>query len=286
MPQKTDKTLIYYIVRAYVSFVLKFFIKQITITGQENIPKDGPVLIAANHPNSFFDAMVLACILERPVWSLARGDAFKKNWVKKILTSFYMMPIYRLSEGKEYLGENDATFAKSIELFKENQQVLIFSEGLCTNQTNLLPLKKGTARLSQKAWSRNIDMVIFPVGITYDKFDSFGKNINLNYGKTIKRSDFEEIGNDGYFVRDFNDKLKTTLESLMTRDFKNEGFFKNPLYYIGWLVNFPINFLSQAISRKMTKGTVFPDSVTVALMVLFLLIYWIIIWSMIFTNCC
>lgn len=278
--------MIYYIVRAYVRFVLKFFIKQITITGQENIPKEGAVLIAANHPNSFFDAIVVACVLDRPVWSLARGDAFKKNWVKKILTSFYMMPIYRLSEGKEYLGENDATFAKSIELFKADEQVLIFSEGICTNQTHLLPLKKGTARLSQKAWSRDIDLAIFPIGITYDKFDSFGKNINLNFGKVIKRNDFEEIGNDGFFVRDFNDKLKNTLESLITKDFKESNFLKNPLYYIGWLVNFPIYFVSQAISRKMTKGSVFPDSVTFGIMVVLLLIYWIIIWSMIFTNCC
>lgn len=274
--------MVYYIVRIYVRFLLKLFVKQITISGKENIPTSGAVMIASNHPNSFFDAILLACLLDRPMWSLARGDAFKKNWVKSILTKFYMMPIYRLSEGKEYLGENDATFNKTLELFSENQQVLIFSEGLCTNQTALLPLKKGTARLAQKAWSSGNGLQVMPVGLMYDKFDSFGKNINLNFGKTITQDDFSEINADGFFVRSFNEKLKNSLNTLIDGRFEKASFAQNPIYYIAWLVNFPVYYLCQAISRSKMKGTVFLDSITFALLIPFLLIYWLIIFSIVF----
>lgn len=269
--------MLYYILRPYVTFILKFFVKRIEISGVENIPKKGAVLLASNHPNSFFDAILLCCTLDRRIWSLARGDAFKKPLAKKILMSLFMMPIYRLSEGKENMGENDETFKKCHELFEKNEMVLIFSEGLCTNQTELLPLKKGTGRLIQKEWLDGQEVTIVPVGLMYDSFDKYGKGMTLNIGKPIRNTDFEEVTNDGFFLKTFNDRLKNQLSSLISHGFKAPNFFNNPLYYIGWLINFPVYFLAQSISRSKTKGTVFFDSVTLAVLIFLLPIYWLIL---------
>ena len=46
----------YPIVRFCVRFVLGFFIKRKHIIGLSNVPSEGPVLLAVNHPNSFLDA--------------------------------------------------------------------------------------------------------------------------------------------------------------------------------------------------------------------------------------
>ena len=73
----------------------------------------GPLLIASKHPNSFLDAIILATLIERPVYSLTRGDTFKKKSYALLLQSLNMLPVYRMSEGAENLEQNYETFDKS-----------------------------------------------------------------------------------------------------------------------------------------------------------------------------
>lgn len=274
--------MLYFLFRPFVALLLKFSTKRLKVSGLENIPKSGAVLLAANHFNSFFDALLICCMIDRRVWSLARGDVFKKSWAKKLLSSLFMLPMYRLSEGRENLGDNDDTFKKCIELFEQGELVLIFSEGISTNQKTLLPLKKGTGRLAQKAWGDNMDITVIPVGIKYNNYDRFGKIINLQIGEPINKQDFAEITTDGFFLKAFNESLTEKLKALLDVSLPKVSFWKNPVYFIGSVVNFPAYFLSIAISRKLTKGSVFFDSITVGMMLVILPIYWILVGLLIY----
>ena len=269
--------MLYYTLRPFVSLVLKLFIKHISINGLENIPKSGAVMLASTHSNSFLDAILLCCTIDRRVWSLARGDVFKKSWTKRILASLFMLPVYRLSEGREHLGDNDDTFNRCIELFQKGEIVLIFSEGICVNQTKLLPLKKGTARLAQKAWLDGMELTVVPIAISYDTIADFGKKINLNIGKSIEKKDFQSIGEDGFFLKTFNDLLTEKMNELIDRTFPKGSFMQNPLFSISSIVDFPVNEIACIISKKMTKGIVFFDSIAYGLMVALLPLYWILL---------
>ena len=269
--------MLYYTLRPYVTLLLKFFIKRIHISGLENIPKSGAVILASTHANSFFDAVILCCTIDRRIWSLARGDVFKKNLAKKALSSLFMLPVHRLSEGKEHLSGNDETFDKCIDLFKQGEVVLIFSEGICTHQTKLLPLKKGTSRLAQRAWSDGIELTVVPIGITYDTFFSFGKRINLNIGNPIKKTDFQSISEDGFFLKNFNDLLADKINKLLDWTFPKVGFWQSPIFSLSSVIHFPANYLSAFISRKITKGSVFFDSITLGLMIVVYPLYWLIV---------
>ncbi len=277
--------MLYYTLRPYVTFLLKFFIKRINISGLENIPKSGAVILASTHANSFFDAVILCCTIDRRIWSLARGDVFKKNLAKKALSSLFMLPVHRLSEGKEHLSGNDETFDKCIDLFKQGEVVLIFSEGICTHQTKLLPLKKGTSRLAQRAWTDGIELTVVPIGITYDTFFSFGKKINLNIGKVIEKTDFQRISEDGFFLKNFNDLLADKINKLLDWTFPKVGFWQSPIFSLSSVINFPANYLSAFISRKITKGSVFFDSITLGLMIVVYPLYWLILFFVVRAFC-
>jgi 1-acyl-sn-glycerol-3-phosphate acyltransferase len=97
----------------------------------------GPLLIASNHPNSFLDAIIVATLFKKPVYSLARGDSFKNKFYASLLRSLNMFPVYRISEGAENLEQNYETFEKCKDIFKEEGIVLIFSEGRCVNEWKL-----------------------------------------------------------------------------------------------------------------------------------------------------
>ncbi len=267
--------------RQYLRFILRFFIKNIEVNGMENLPKSGPVILAGFHPNSFLDGVIINSMISRPVWSLARGDAFKSPLAKKLLSKIYLMPIYRLSEGKEYLGKNDETFERCNEIFENNGQVLIFSEGFCKNQTELLPLKKGTARLAMQTWSSGMNMVIVPVALNYSNYDKPGKNIKMNLGKPIEKMVFDEKNIDGTAIKALNERLSKDIGALISREFKAPTAFRSILFNIIYISHYPVYALLNVLVKAKTRKTVFFDSIYVAFLLLALPIYWLMVYLII-----
>ncbi len=186
------------------------------------LQQDGPLLIACNHPNSFLDAIILATLFRKPVYSLARGDAFAGKFYTRLLYAMKMFPVYRASEGVENLENNYNTFEKCKELFKKGGIVLIFSEGRCINEWKLRPLMKGTARLAISSWEEGIPLKVLPTGINYNSFHRFGKNLQLNFGRIISKEDIPAGESQGKMIAAFNTKLKTELERLVVQVDKDD----------------------------------------------------------------
>lgn len=245
----------------------------------------GPLVLAANHPNSFLDAILLASLFRHPVYSLARGDAFVSGFVRRILASLYMMPVYRISEGKKNIKHNYHTFDKVHELLKLDKIVLIFSEGRCVNEWHLRPLMKGTARISMLAWEEGIPLKVLPVGINYSSFRHFGKSVKINFGNIITADEFS--GRNGKDILAFNDRLQKELSQLVFEipqndvasrrrifEKRNDPWIKSLLLIpaaIGYLLNAPFYYAAHAIIRNRANGHY--DSIMVGIMFLFYPLY-------------
>src|SRR5690606_20650045 len=174
----------------------------------------GPLLIAANHPNSFLDAIVISTLFRHPVHSLVRGDVYINRFYSFLLNQLNMLPVYRLSEGAENLENNYSTFERCREVFRKNGIVLIFSEGRCINEWKLRSLKKGTARLAMSAWQQGIPLNVIPVGINFSSFRRFGKDIHLNFGKPISTGEIA-YPEGGKAITVFNNRLHSELKNLV-----------------------------------------------------------------------
>lgn len=208
--------MLYPFVKILSRLALRIFCRQITFSDRSLLEHEGPLILACNHPNSFFDAILLGTLFERPVHFLARGDAFRKPAVRKILSALRMIPIYRLSEGREYLALNDNTFERCQEVLLDGGILLIFSEGLCENQWALRPLKKGTARIALDAWTTPHlaeKCAVLPVGINYDSFSRFGKRIIVHFGEKITDRDIPATLSTSEKILHFNAMLTARLES-------------------------------------------------------------------------
>lgn len=207
--------MLYRIVQGWVRLTLILFCRKIHFSNRDKLNQSGPLLLALNHPNSFFDAVLVASHFKKPVHFLARGDAFRKPWVKKILTALKLIPIYRLTEGREYLALNDATFERCREILLNDGIVLIFAEGLCVNQWQLRSLKKGAARIAVDAWSQPAIAEIFavqPVCLNYDSFNRFGKRVLVHFPDLIQKSELTEQLSAGDKVKQFNQLLSVRLK--------------------------------------------------------------------------
>ncbi|MGG9970362.1 1-acyl-sn-glycerol-3-phosphate acyltransferase [Ferruginibacter sp. SUN002] len=286
--------MLFSILKLPAAIAIHFYCKHITINKKKFLNEDGPLLIAANHPNSFLDAIILATIFKKPVYSLARGDAFANNFYTRLLNAMNILPVYRISEGAENLEHNYKTFETCKEIFKKNGVVLIFSEGRCINEWHLRPLKKGTARLTFSSWDNGIPLKILPLGINYNSFQRFGKTIELNFGEIISTENFkysaESFGKD---IVNFNSRLNEQLSELVLEFDINdtvgiEKHFARPASLtkkillclpaaIGYLFHLPLYLPVKSFSAKATKKNDHYDSVVVSLLMILYPIYLLII---------
>ena len=243
----------------------------------------GPLLIAANHPNSFLDAIIVSTLFKSPVHSLARGDAFAGRWITNFLKKINMLPVYRVSEGIKNLEHNYSTFDACQQLFEENKIVLIFSEGRCINEWHLRPLKKGTARLALAAWQHNTPLRVLPLGINYSSFRKFGKNVHLNFGEIIQQKDMYEDLASGKAINEFNEKLNSQLKDLVYEIDKNDDEELRKYFYVtqpmlkkvvlfipavfGFIIHTPLYLAIHQIIKHRAKDHY--DSVMTSLLILF-----------------
>lgn len=221
--------MLYIFIKCLVRLGLLLYCRSIVFTKKELLKEKGPLLLACNHPNSFFDAVMLGAFFRQSVHFLARGDAFKNPLIAKILRTLKLIPIYRLKEGKEYLALNDATFERCAQILKEGGIVLIFSEGLCQNQWQLRPLKKGTARIAINTW-KHADMIhqfrILPVAINYNTFSSYRKKVIVSFGEPIFYNDFSKEKNEAEQIVVLNKLLYSRLEKETLIEEGNAGIIQ------------------------------------------------------------
>jgi len=290
--------LLFRLLKIPAKLALLMYCRNLRINNRALLYSKGPLLIAANHPNSFLDAIIIATLFKQPIYSLARGDAFKNKAAYKLFSALNIMPVYRISEGAENLGENYHTFDKCKEIFKKNGIVLIFSEGLCINEWKLRKLKKGTARLAFSSWEEGIDLTILPVGINYHSFSSFGKNVQLNFGNAFGWDSLERKKIDGHTTNAFNQKLTAELQQLVieidahekelikNRFQTNLSPFKKIVLYFpalaGKWVHAPLYIPLQKISWSTTADTGHYDSVLTGLLFILYPVYLLGVMSIIY----
>lgn len=218
--------MLYYWLKYMMRFALTIFYRKRIFAGFDDVPASGPVIFACNHPNSFLDAMIIGAFIKRETHFLARSDVFNSPLKLWILSQFKLMPIYRLSEGKEDLGKNQETFERCHAIFRKGGAVLMFSEGICVQEMRLRPLKKGTARIAMEYSKDGSPLMIIPTGLNYMKPMQFREDLLISMDTPFNAADFaaEYNENQGKGIQSFNKRLVDGLQNsvINIRDKKNE----------------------------------------------------------------
>ena len=57
----------YYLIRLLIKFSIELFFDEVEVHREEYITKEGPLIIAANHPSSIMDALVVGVKTPRKI---------------------------------------------------------------------------------------------------------------------------------------------------------------------------------------------------------------------------
>ena len=185
-------TKFYSFFKPIVGFLVKFLYRPKAI-GLENIPKDGPVVLAGNH-TKWLDPPSLVTFCKRQVHFLTKIELFsgKTGWFVK---GMGCIPVNRKIHDKNALSSAE-------EFLNNNLCVGIFPEGTI-NRTNdiIMPFKIGAVKSSH-----DTNSLLVPFVIT-GKYRIIGKSVRIEFLKPI------HIGTD---LNKENDKLMEIIKEKLS----------------------------------------------------------------------
>ncbi|MEW6230583.1 MAG: lysophospholipid acyltransferase family protein [Bacillota bacterium] len=137
--------------RAVLRVILRIAFK-IKVEGHENVPRQGPVILVANHL-SMLDPIVLGCAISRPIRFMAKHELFSNRLFAYVLTRLGAFPVRRGHADKE-------AFHTAFEVLSKGQVLGMFPEGTRSLNGGLQPPYSGAAILAEKTGAP-----VVPVGI-------------------------------------------------------------------------------------------------------------------------
>lgn len=253
--------MIYNIILAWARIFLRTYFRRSIIIGRENIPADGPLIVASNHPSAFLEASVLATSIGRPVHFLVRGDMFNPkfqwlfDWTNQI-------PIFRQKDGIQNLRKNASSFDLSYRKLGEGNAILIFPEAKTVLEKKLRPIQRGTAHLAFGAsgyLKENEYIKMLPVGVNFTEPRVAGTDVIVHFAPAYDAP--KASREDREAIDEFTQKLEDAMVPLVVTlpEEKNERFYEAALsLYLNYIYS-PINQaetsrIANAIASEINSG--------------------------------
>jgi len=169
-----------------IHIITTTFFRRIDVVGEENIPLDGPVIFAGNHPNALMDGWLLTARCGRwPLHFMANAKLWKYRLLGRMLDASGAVPVYRREEHDGDVDNSEA-FDKLYEVIEAGNCMGIFPEGVSHTESQLSKLKTGTARIALSAAARgNAKVTIIPCGLNYIHRHRFRSQVLIEFGEPI-----------------------------------------------------------------------------------------------------
>lgn len=182
-------------------------------TAGGEVPREGPVLLVANHPNSLLDPAAVCAVAGRPVRFLAKATLFDDPLVAWALRSCGAIPVYRRKDDPSQMHRNEEAFRAAHETLREGTAVGIFPEGTSHSEPALVPLKTGAARIALGAARlRSSPFPVVPVGLVLRQKERFRSRALAVVGEPVSWEDLADRGaEDEEAVRDLTARIEGAL---------------------------------------------------------------------------
>lgn len=192
------------------------------VTGADNIPKQGAVIMASNHL-SFVDSVFLPICIDRDMVFLAKSEYFTTKGIKGWATKWFMkgtgmLPIDR-SGGKA----SEASLNTGLRVLAEGRVLGIYPEGTRSPDGKLYRGRTGIARMVLESGVPVVPVAmidtekVMPIGAKWPKMRRPG----IIIGKPLDFSRFQGMEGDRFILRAVTDEIIYELAGLSGQQYED-----------------------------------------------------------------
>jgi hypothetical protein len=130
----------------FLVWILIHTVYRVRMTGEDHIPEEGAVIIAANHV-SFVDPLILGGMIRRPVRFVMHHSIFKIPLLNFIFRTGKAIPIASREDDPSIL---ETAYQQIHQVLKDGDVLGIFPEGAITRDGEIQPFKSGVCKIIQQ----------------------------------------------------------------------------------------------------------------------------------------
>ena len=217
-----EKDRSYDFLKIIVDACIKASYRKIEVHGEDNLPKDGSLLLAPNHCNTLMDALVMLNAYSGTTVFGARADIFNNKLIGKIMTYIRILPMVRQRDGLRNVLKNKDTQEQIVETLEHGVRFCMFPEGKHRTKHSLQVLGKGVFRAalaSNTKFGEERPIYIVPVGIEYGDYFRYRSTHLVTYGEAINVTEFVkglDVENEVQMIEPLRKELVDRMKDLIT----------------------------------------------------------------------
>ena len=189
------------------------------VKGLENVPLDGPAILAPNH-QSFVDDFILPLVIrKRKVRMLAKADYFDKWYSAWFFKAAACIPVRRQGG-----SASAAALQAGIDALKRGELVGIFPEGTRSPDRRLYRGKTGVARMALEA-----RVPVIPVALVgtfeawpYDHTMPRAGKVEIRFGKPLHFDRHFDTPADRFVLRSITDEIMYEIMLLSGQEYSDD----------------------------------------------------------------
>ena len=202
----------------HVRVITNTFFRRIDVVNIDNVPLDGPVIFAGNHPNALMDGWLLTAKCGRwPLHFMANAKLWNYPLLAPALNASGAVPVYSRAEADGEV-DNEQAFSMLYDVIESGNCMGIFPEGISHVESQLSKLKTGAARVALAVAARGkVQIKIVPCGLNYIHRHRFRSQVLIEFGEPIVIDDewIQSYRRDErQSVRDLTDQLAAALATV------------------------------------------------------------------------
>ncbi len=191
--------------------------------GLENIPAEGPVILASNHL-SFSDSFFMPLMVPRPVYFLAKSDYFTGTGIKGRLTAAFFRGVRSVPIDRSSGAAADPALQTALRILGEGKVLGLYPEGTRSPDGRLYKGRTGIARIALESGIPVVPCVmvgtfeIQPPGQVRPKI----KRVGVQFGKPLDFSRYKDLpggAEDRFILRSITDEIMYALMDLSGQEY-------------------------------------------------------------------
>jgi 1-acyl-sn-glycerol-3-phosphate acyltransferase len=157
---------------AFLRWVMRMLVHTVlfglfTQVGRERVPRQGALLVCANHISTLDPPLIPAFLPRNDSWSMAKAEYFEGSWLKTwIFTAFHAFPVVRHSADR-------GAIRRATEILRSGQVLVLYPEGTRITSGGLHRPEPGAGFIAMLTGAP-----VLPVAVSGSR-EVFGKGFKL-----------------------------------------------------------------------------------------------------------